>query len=106
MLYLGQGLALEKATSTLHIGQNKTQLKRFVTVGYNQAQKLEKNIQELNPNGEISLIFMQSYGSFLLLDESMYDSLFIQMFVLENYDKSLFEPLIMTPYAKVYKLKR
>ncbi len=106
ILYLGQGLALEKATSILHIGESKTPLKRFVTVGYNQKQKLEKNIQELNPNGEISLIFMQSYGSFLLLDESMYHSLFIQMFVLENYDKSLFEPLIITPYAKVFKLKR
>ncbi len=106
MLYLGSGITLDKEKSILQIGSNKTQLKRFVQVGYDQKQKLQKNIQEVNPNGQISLIFMQSYGTFLVLDEAMYHSLFVQMFVLENYDKNLFEAVIMSPYAKVYKLKR
>jgi dolichyl-diphosphooligosaccharide--protein glycosyltransferase/undecaprenyl-diphosphooligosaccharide--protein glycosyltransferase len=99
-------LAFEKKSGVLHIGQNKTQIKRLVMVGYDKEQKLQKDIQTINTNSDISIIFMQSYGSFLILDEGMYNSLFIQMFVLENYDKDLFEPSIMSPYAKVYKLKR
>jgi len=35
----------------------------------------------------------------------VYNSLFIQLMVLEEYDKSLFEEIIMNPYAKVYKIK-
>jgi undecaprenyl-diphosphooligosaccharide--protein glycosyltransferase len=31
--------------------------------------------------------------------------LYFQLFVLENYDKELFEPTILTPLAKIYKLK-
>jgi len=36
----------------------------------------------------------------------MYNSVFIQLFVFENYDKSLFEPVILNPLVKVYKLKK
>lgn len=106
ILHLGAGLSLEKQNSVLHIGQKKTQIKRFTIVGYNQAGKLEKNIQTINPNSNISIIYMKSYNSFLILDEKMYNSLFIKLFVLEEYAKELFEPVVMSPYAKVYKLKR
>jgi dolichyl-diphosphooligosaccharide--protein glycosyltransferase/undecaprenyl-diphosphooligosaccharide--protein glycosyltransferase len=102
----GSGLIFEKRSGVLHIGQNKTQIKRLVMVGYDKEQKLKKDIQSINPDAEISIIFMQSYGSFLILDESMYNSLFIQLFVLEEYDKNLFEAVISSPYAKVYKIKR
>jgi dolichyl-diphosphooligosaccharide--protein glycosyltransferase/undecaprenyl-diphosphooligosaccharide--protein glycosyltransferase len=102
----GSGIALEKQNSVLHIGDNKTQINRFTVVGYTKDGKLEKNVQTINPNSPISIIYMKSYNSFLILDEAMYNSLFIQMFVLEEYDKSLFEPVVMSPYAKVFKLKR
>ena len=48
---------------------------------------------------------MQNYGQFLLVEDSVYNSTYFQLFVLENYDKSLFEPIILTPLAKVYKLR-
>ncbi len=106
VLHLGAGLSLDKQNSLLHIGGNQTQIKRFTVVGYTQNGKLEKNVQTINPNSNISIIYMKSYNSFLIVDESMYNSLFIKLFVLEEYDNTLFEPLIMSPYAKVYKVKR
>jgi len=75
-------------------------------VGYTNDGKLQKNVQTLSEDGEISIIFMQSYNSFLILDEKMYNSLFIKLFVLGDYDKELFDLVIDSPYAKVYKLKR
>jgi dolichyl-diphosphooligosaccharide--protein glycosyltransferase/undecaprenyl-diphosphooligosaccharide--protein glycosyltransferase len=48
---------------------------------------------------------MQNYNQFLVVDEQTYQSLYFQLFVLENYDKELFEPTILTPLAKIYKLK-
>ena len=102
----GSGITLDKQTSILHLGNQTTAIKRFVIAGYDQKQKLKKKVQLLNPNADISIIFMQSYNSFLILDENMYNSLFIKMFVLEEYEKDLFEPVILSPYAKVYRLKK
>ncbi len=105
-LNLGNGVVLDKKTSTLHLGKQKTQLKNFVIVGYDESGKLNKKIQTINPSANLSLIYMQSYNSFLVLDELTYNSLFIQLFVLENYDKELFELVISHPLAKVYKVKK
>ena len=105
-LHLGGGISMDKKSATLQIGQQKAQVKRFVTVGYDQQGKLNKNIQSVNPSSHLSIIFMQSYNAFLVLDEKMYNSSYIQLFVLENYDKDLFEPVIMSPYAKVFRIKK
>jgi len=48
---------------------------------------------------------MKSYNRFLVLDKKMFNSTYIQLYVLENYDKDLYEPIILSPFAKVYKLK-
>ncbi len=106
ILHLGSGISMDKKSATLQLGQQKVQVKRFITVGYDQKGKLSKNEQIVNPNSNISIIFMKSYNAFLLLDEKMYNSSYIQLFVFDNYDKKLFEPVIMSPYAKVYKIKK
>ncbi len=106
IVQFGDGLAFDKRNGVLHIGQNQVQVKRVAIVGYDKNQKIHKDIQIVNPNSDLSIIYMQSYGTFLILDENLYNSLFIQMFVFENYDKDLFEPVVMSPYAKIYRLKR
>ncbi len=105
-LELGNGIVLDKRNSTLRLGNQKAALHRFVTVGYDRSGKLIKNVQELAPQAPLSLIYLRSYNLFLLVDEAMYNSLFIQLYVLGNYDKDLFELVIDSPYARVYKLKR
>ena len=62
-------------------------------------------IQNINPNANLNVIFMKNYHQFLVVDNKTYSSTYFQLFVLENYDKSLFEPVILTPLTKVYKLK-
>ncbi len=106
MLYLGQEIAMEKKNAVLHIGEHAVQAKRFVTLGYDQKGKLQKNEQLINPNSHLSIIFLQSYNAFLLLDDERYNSSFIQLFIFENYDKDLFEPVILSPFTKVYKIKK
>jgi len=60
----------------------------------------------VHANASLYLIFMQSYNRFLLLDEEMFNSTYIQLFVLGRYDANLFEPVIISPMASVYRLKR
>lgn len=103
-LDLGQGVSIEKATSILKIGTQNVPIKAFYQVGYDQNQKMKINRQTFASEG-LNVIFMASYNQFLVLDDYYFNSTYIQMFVLENYDKNLFQPVILSPMTKIYKLK-
>ena len=102
---LGNNITLHKQGGKIQIGKQTVPLKNFVMTQYDKKGKLQKTIQTINPKAKVSVIFMKNYNQFLVLDDRMYNSTYIQLFALENYDKDLFEPLILTPLAKVYKLK-
>ena len=102
---LGRGIKIEKQTGKLVVGNNKVNLKRFVKTAYDKKGKLQTQVQNINPSGNLNVIFMSNYKQFVVVEDSVYNSLYFQLFVLESYDKSLFEPTILTPLAKVYKLK-
>jgi dolichyl-diphosphooligosaccharide--protein glycosyltransferase/undecaprenyl-diphosphooligosaccharide--protein glycosyltransferase len=102
----GRGIYLDKSNSSIVIGKQVTPIKRFVKTAYDKNMKLQKDIKLLNIASDINVIFMSNYNTFLVLDDKMYNSLYIQLMVLENADKNLFEEVIMDPNVKVYKLKR
>lgn len=101
---LGNGVTIQKQNSTLKIGNQLIPIKQFYQVGYDQNQKLAVNKQTFASEG-LTVIFMASYGQFLVMEESYFNSAYIQMFVFENYDPNLFEPVIISPMTKIYKLK-
>lgn len=104
-LDFGQGVVLDKTKGMLKLGNQEVPLKYFIKTVYNQDKKLMREKNVVNENGQLSIIYMQSYNTFLILDDAMLDSLYIQLFVLENYDPTLFEPIILDANSKVYKLK-
>ena len=105
VLDLGRGVSLDLNSKMLNIGNTKTKIRRFVTTVYDKNKKLRKNIDLVDFSSNISVIYMKNYNTFLVLDEETYNSLYIQLMVLEEYDTKLFEPIELTPHAKVYKLK-
>ena len=102
---LGQDVFIDKRDSTLNIGNKKMPIRRFTKTIYDQNMELQKSTQLMNFAGTINVIYMANYNTFLLLDEDTYNSLYIQLMVLEEYDTTLFEKVIMAPNVKVYKLK-
>ncbi len=104
-LDLSSGVVFNKTNGVLKIGNQKVKVKEFHTVAYDQNKTLVRQRQTVHKDGKFYLIYMRSYNTFLVLDEVMFNSTYIQLFVFENYDKSLFEPIILDPSAKVFKLK-
>jgi dolichyl-diphosphooligosaccharide--protein glycosyltransferase/undecaprenyl-diphosphooligosaccharide--protein glycosyltransferase len=102
---LGRGLSFNKQEKTISVGKNKIPVKRFVKTFYDVNMQLQKEVVTLNENGDVNLIYMSNYNIFLVLDEKTYNSLYIQLMVLEEYDETLFEKVVSSPHAKVYKLK-
>ncbi|WP_456485641.1 STT3 domain-containing protein [Hydrogenimonas sp.] len=104
-LIFANGIKLDKKNGLLWVGNRKTQLHRFVTTALDKKGMNHTQVQTINPGSRLSLVYMKSYNAFLLLDEAMYNSLYVQLFVLGNYDKNLFELIESSPWAKVYRLK-
>ena len=102
---LGNGISVIKDKNIIKIGNQEVPIKAFYQVGYDQSKKLQINEQHFASNG-LNLIYMASYGRFLVLDNFYFNSTYIQMFVFEHYNKNLFEPIILDPMTKIYKLKR
>lgn len=102
---LGSGVYLNKENSTIVIGDKTLPIRRFVRTQYDKNGTLNVQSQMVNFSSQINLIFMASYNKFLIVDEQTFNSTYIQLFVLENYNKDLYEQVISTPGAKVYKLK-
>ncbi|WP_304542838.1 STT3 domain-containing protein [Sulfurimonas microaerophilic] len=104
-LLLGGNVSLNKSDLTLTLGKKTVPIRRFVKTVYGQDNKVHVESQLVNFTSDISLIYLASYNIFLVVDEATYNSTYIQLFVLENYDKELYEMVINTVGAKVFKLK-
>jgi dolichyl-diphosphooligosaccharide--protein glycosyltransferase/undecaprenyl-diphosphooligosaccharide--protein glycosyltransferase len=104
-ILLGNGIAIDKTTSSLVLGKKKMPIRRFVKTAYDKKGELHVSTQLLDFSAQLSVIYMSNYGVFLIVDEQTYNATYVQLFVLEHYDKSLYEQVILSPSVKIYKLK-
>ena len=100
------GVKMLLKTGELEINGNKVPIHNFVQVFYDKTLKLHKEVQgNLMAQNGLNVVFMKNYGRWLIMDDFFYNSAYIQLFVLEN-TGGLFEPVILTPLVKVYKVKK
>ncbi len=104
ILNLANGISFDQTKGILKVRNQETPIRDFYVTAYGRDKKLIKQRKSFDENANISIIYMRSYGTFLVLDDATLNSLYIQLFVFDNYDKKLFKPIILTPSAKVYKL--
>ncbi len=103
---LQNGIIFDTKKGQLTIGAQSEAVKYFIVTQNTQSGKVLLNTQRFHANGRYSVIFMKSYGMFVVMDTQTFNSTYVQMFILEKYDKHLFELVISSPYSKIYKLKR
>jgi len=101
----GSGVFFDQKTGLLNIGDQQVPVNKVVTTGHFPNGKIRVNTQSIHPKAPFVILILQDYGSVLILDQEMFNSTYIQMFFLEKYDKNYFEPVELSPYAKVYKVK-
>jgi undecaprenyl-diphosphooligosaccharide--protein glycosyltransferase len=104
-ILLGNDIFIDKNKGTIFIQGQVVSINKFIVTHYDNSKELMKNIQFLNNEGELNIIYMKNYNRFLIVDNDMYNSTYIQLFVLENYDKKIYEPIALTPHTKVFRLK-
>ena len=105
VLNLANGVLFNKKQGMLRIGDQEVPVKEFLLTAYDKNKRLIRQRQSIHKDANIYVVYMKSYNTFLVLDKTMFNSTYIQLFVFENYDKNLFEPVILDPSSKVFKLK-
>lgn len=99
------GAVFDKKNKTVKIGQNSLNLKSFSLSYYDKNGSFVAKTEKLSTTAEFNLIYMPNHHAYILADDAMFNSLFVQLFVFENYDKNLFEKVSSTNEAKIFRLK-
>lgn len=102
---LGNDIFIDKRTGQIQIQNQRVTINNFMITSYDSNKQLNKNLQVIDKDGLLNVIFMKDYNSFLIVDNELYNSMYVQLFVLENFDTTYYDPISLTPLAKVYRLK-
>jgi len=104
-IFFPNKIAIDKKKGEIVIENQRVPIKEFMTLGYDSEGKVVKEIQRLRDKAPLSVIFLKEYQAFLILDEKMRRSMYVRMFVFDDYDPEFFEPVVISPWSKIYRVK-
>ena len=102
-LFIGQ-LAIDLRRAVILMGNREIPIKSFYIVGMEANGKSRFKEQHIRNQG-LDVIVNESFGEGLVVDDYYLNSTFFQMYFFDRYDPKLFEPVIMSPWMKIYKIK-
>ena len=103
-ILLGKNIKILKNSGQILIDKEILPINKMVQTSYLKG-RLKTEVKTIDSKANVNVIFMKDYQTFLIVDNSVYNSLFFQLFVLENYNKDLYEPVSLNSMVKIYKLK-
>lgn len=105
---LSNGMVLANDFTALYVSNRA--LKIHSITDFNSIKNKDFKQTLVDENGDFFVFyFKENFGlpvQFIIMDKTMFESAFVQMFFFENYDKSLYELVLSEKEAKVYKLKK
>ena len=100
------GIVFDTQKGKVNFGQQKIEVKNFIVTQNTKEGSVQLQSQLYHADGKFSIVYMKSYNTFIVMDVETFNSTYVQMFILEKYDKNLFELVVSSPYSKIYKLKK
>jgi len=106
IIVLRNGITFDAKKGEITIGRDKKLVKYFIATQNTKQNTVNLQSQLYHVDGEYAVVYMKSYGQFIVMDIETFNSTYVQMFMLGKYDKNLFELVVSSPYSKIYKLKK
>ena len=106
VIAFSNGITFDTQKAEISLGQQKKRVKNFIITQNTKQGKVQLQPQRYHPDGEYAIVYMKSYNTFVVMDVETFKSTYVQMFMLEKYDKNLFELVVSSPYSKIFKLKK
>ena len=105
-IIFNNGIKFDTKKGEVTLGTQKKSVKFFIVTQNLEDGTTQLHSQIYHPDGEYVVIYMKSYGRFVVMDIETFNSMYVQMFILGKYDKELFELVVSSPYSKIYKIKK
>jgi hypothetical protein len=99
----GLRIDLEKRMASLR--GRRLALKALHVSAYGKDSRLKIGSIPFDANGSCHVVYVPQLGMLLLMDAKMFQSALVQMYLFEDYDPSLFEPVNVSVTARIYRLK-
>jgi len=106
ILVFRNGIKFDAKKGMISLGQKQINVKNFIVTQITKDGKTQLQSQHYHEDGQFAVVYLKSYGQFIVMDAETFNSAYVQMFMLEKYDKDLFELVVSSPYSKIYKLKK
>jgi len=106
VLSFSNGIVFDANKGEIALGQQTKPVKQFIITQSTTDGKVQAQAQTYHADGEYVVMFLKSYGQFVVMDTQTFESMYVQMFMLGKYDERLFELVVSSPYSKIYKLKK
>ena len=106
ILSFRNGIVFDSIKGKIILGKSKVDVKYFIATQNTKQGKIQLQSQLYHAEGEYAVVYMKSYNRFVIMDIETFNSMYVQMFMLEKYDHELFELVISSSYSKIYKLKK
>ena len=106
VLTFRNGIVFNAKKGLVKLGQHEIAVKHFIVSELTTEGKTKLQSQLYRADGAYSIVYLKSYGRFVVMDSQTFNSMYVQMFMLGKYDKKLFELVISSPYSKIYKVKK
>ena len=100
------GIVFDVKKGVVSMGPQQIAVKQFIVTEFTKNGETNVRSEPFHAEGSLVVVYMKSYGQFIVMDKETFKSMYVQMFILGKYDKSLFELLVSSPYSKIYKIKR
>ena len=106
VLTFSNGIGFDTQSGELIFGKQRAPVRYFMITKTKKNGETSVQAQQYHPTGDYIVIYMKSYGQFVIMDIDTFNSMYVQMFIMGKYDKNLFELVISSPYSKIYRLKK
>jgi len=106
MIILSNGIMFDSKKGELHVGKRKLPVKEFIVTQNQKDNTISLQSHIYHRDGKYAVVYMKSYGRFVVMDEKTFHSIYVQMFMLGKHDKKFFELVVSSPYSKIYRIKQ
>ena len=105
-ILLSNNLLFDSNKGVVYFGSRAIKVRYFVATENAKNGDIKVYPKLYHKDGSLAVVYMKSYGKFIVMDIQTFASNYVQMGLLGNYNKDLFELVIKSPYSRIYKLKR
>ncbi len=104
-IFLGRGISILLDRGALKIAGQLVPIKHYTAILHKADGSVDVKEQLVSMQG-LDVIQVPAYHLFLVVSNDFYNSTYFQLFLFHKYDKELFEPVTLSPYVAIYKVKK